>query len=297
MKLSTQTLELSKRFGDENAIRRLATAGFDAIDLTLCRMSDDNSPFVQENYREYAVHLVQVAKECGVTFNQTHCPFEFKWDANPWDRSTWKNYETIIFPRHIRALEVSSLLGATTVVVHPLHHMPYIGNEQYVHDINMDFYRSLLPYCKQWNIRVALENMWQRDPKRRFISYDAVSRSAELAAWVDELADPHFVACLDVGHSALIGEEPEDAIRTLGKERLKALHIHDVDYISDLHTLPFLGKLNWNAIMKSLGEIRYEGELTFEADNFLRYYTDETLDMACRFMAETGRRLIQMVNN
>ncbi len=295
MKLSTQISGMAGRFGDEEAIRRLAAAGYDTLDFSLFQMSRDDSPLNGDNYREYARHMKQVGDECGITFNQSHCPFVFKWDPDWADRSKWTLFDTIIYPRHIRAIEICSILGVENLVVHPLHHMVYAGNEQYVHDINMDFYRSLLPYCKEWNVNIALENMWQRDVKRKYITHDAISTASELAAWVDELNDPHFVACLDVGHSALVGEEPQDAIRYLGKERLRALHVHDVDYVSDLHTLPFLGKLEWHNITAALRDIGYEGELTFEADAFLRNYTNDTVDMACRYMVQTGRRLISMI--
>ena len=110
----------------------------------------------------------------------------------------------------------------------------------------------------------------------------------------DRLGDRYQI-CLDVGHSALIGEEPQDAIRYLGKERLQALHVHDVDYITDLHTLPFVGKLEWNNICQALHDIGYEGELTFEADGFLRNYTNDNIDMACRYMVQTGRYLISLI--
>ena len=295
MKLSTQISGVAARFGDEEAIRRLSAAGYDALDFSLFQMSRDDSPLNGDGWREYTLRMKQVGEECGVEFNQSHCPFVFKWDPDWRDRSTWTYYENVIFPRHIRALEISSLLGIKNVVVHPLHHMVYAGNEQYVHDINMDFYRSLLPYCKQWNVNVAIENMWQRDVKRTYITHDAVSKATELAAWVDELNDPHIVACLDLGHSALVGEEPQDAIRVLGKERLQALHVHDVDYITDLHTLPYVGKMEWHNICAALRDIGYEGELTFEADAFLRSYTNDNIDMALRYMVQTGRYLISLI--
>ncbi|MBQ8005797.1 MAG: hypothetical protein IJ303_05755 [Clostridia bacterium] len=41
-------------------------------------------------------------------------------------------------------------------------------------------------------------------------------------------------------------------IDVLGKDRLKALHVHDVDGHSDLHTLPFFSKIDWNSILKAL---------------------------------------------
>lgn len=288
MLLSTQTGNLAGRFGDEEAVRRLADAGYDCLDYSMFHMSNDDSPMNGDDYRERAQRLREVAEESGVFFNQAHCPFTFKWD-DPVLR------EKVIIPRHIRALEIASILGVKNIIVHPLHHFEYKGHEKEAHDMNMDFYRMLLPYCEKFGINVALENMWQRDRKRKCICDDTCSRATEFAAWIDELNDPHFVACLDLGHCGLVGEEAQDAIRTLGAERLKALHVHDNDYINDQHTLPFLGKMDWKAITAALREIGYTGELTFEADAFLRNYLNEDIGMATKFMVQTGRRLIEMI--
>ena len=160
MKLSTQISGLAGRFGDEEAIRRLAAAGYDSLDFSLFQMSNDNSPFNGDGWREYAQHLKAVGDECGITFNQSHCPFVFKWDPEWNDRSKWTYFDNVIFPRHVRAIEICSIVGVKNLVVHPLHHMVYAGNEQYVHDINMDFYRSLLPYCKEGNVNIALDDWY-----------------------------------------------------------------------------------------------------------------------------------------
>ena len=86
----------------------------------------------------------------------------------------------------------------------------------------MEFYRSLIPYCEEYNIKVALENMWQYP---RTISHSTCSRPAEFVKYMDELNNPCFVACLDVGHAMLVKEKPDDMIRALGGQRLQALHM------------------------------------------------------------------------
>lgn len=288
MLLSTQTAALASRFGDEEAVRRLADAGYDCLDYSMFQMSSDACPLNGDGYLEIAHHLRETADAAGIRFNQSHCPFTFKWEEEGL-------YERVIFPRHIRAMEISSILGVKTMIVHPIHHMAYKGAEQYVHDINMDFYRSLLPYCEKYGVNVALENMWQRERKRKCISDDACSRAEQFAAWLDELNDPRLVACLDLGHCGLVGEEPQDAIRILGGKRLQALHVHDNDYTADQHTLPFLGRMDWTAITTALRDIHYAGELTFEADAFLKYYPNDEVGMAVKFMVQTGRRLIEMI--
>ena len=86
----------------------------------------------------------------------------------------------------------------------------------------------------------------------------------------------------------LCGREPEDAIRTLGHDRLGSLHVHDTDYRADLHTLPGMGSINWKRVTAALAEINYKGEFTLEADNFLKNYPTEHFPAAMRFMAQTA---------
>ena len=90
---------------------------------------------------------------------------------------------------------------------------------------------------------------------------------------------------------ALCGREPEDAIRILGRDRLGALHVHDVDYVNDLHTIPYLGRVNWSNVITALADIGYKGEFTMESDAFLARYPNDFLPTATRFMADTTKYL------
>ena len=156
--------------------------------------------------------------------------------------------------------------------------------------MNMEFYRSLIPLADAHGVRICIENMWQGHPVTHRICDDVCADPHELATYYDTLNDPkHFTVCLDIGHVALCGREPEDAIRILGRDRLGALHVHDVDYVSDLHQLPGIGKINWGNVLQALADIRYAGELTLEADSFLHRYDDAYLPTATRFMADTAK--------
>ncbi|MBQ3126081.1 MAG: sugar phosphate isomerase/epimerase, partial [Clostridia bacterium] len=226
-----------------------------------------------------------LANDRGVTFNQAHAPFVFKWgDQEVWDK--------IAQPRVLRSVEIAALAGAHTIIVHPIHHLPYVGHEEEMHEMNVKYYQDFIPLCQKYGIKVAVENMWQRDPIRKYIIDDVGSRGTSLARLVDELnaiAPDCFTACLDVGHSVLVGEETQDAIRALGGDRLGALHVHDNDYIGDQHTLPGLGRMNWPEISAALKEIGYKGEFTYEADAFLRNFTNDVLPIAVKFMVDVAR--------
>ena len=50
-----------------------------------------------------------------------------------------------------------------------------------------------------------------------------------------------------------------------------------------------MGKINWDSVLGALADIRYEGELTLEADNFLHRFDEAYLPTAVRFMADTAR--------
>lgn len=285
MILSSQNSHLVSAFGHEGAIDIMKEAGYDAIDMSLFCMSNDEDVFNSDGYKARALEIKSYADKVGIPFNQSHVPFTFNWN-NP------NEYEERFFPRQIRGLEITALVGAKIAVVHPIHHLEYKGHEEEMFEENMRFYRSLLPYAKEYDLKIALENMWQYEKKRKIISYDVCSQAVEFARYIDALDDEHFVACLDVGHCGLIGEEAQDAIRILGHDRLKALHVHDNDYRGDTHTLPFLSLMSWEEIMKALADIKYDGEFTFEADRFLLHFPMALKPMASKFMVDTGRYLI-----
>ena len=99
--------------------------------------------------------------------------------------------------------------------------MVYKGHEEEIFQINMDFYRRLIPYCKEYGVKIAVENMWQRDKLRKCIVNDTCNTSAEFIRYVDNLDSEYVVACLDLGHVGLPlrDDEAQDMIRALGHDR------------------------------------------------------------------------------
>ena len=106
------------------------------------------------------------------------------------------------------------------------------------------------------------------------------------------LDSPWFVVCVDVGHAGLTGIEPQSLIRGLDNKTLKALHIHDNDYLDDSHNVPYAGKLNWDEIMKALKDIDYKGDFTLEVVAYLKKMDDAFIEEALAYCAKTGRHLM-----
>jgi len=277
------------KFGNEKAIDLLAATGADCIDYSLFSMVNKDDIFNSDGYIEHAKHLKEYANNKGITINQTHAPFTFNWKHD--------DFNEVIMPSIIRSLEVSGMLGAEYEVIHPLHHYTYKGHEEEIYIENMKYFRSLIPYCKEYNIKIAIENMYQPDPQRKYMSYDVCSTPEEFCRYIDDLDSEYIAGCLDIGHAALIiNQEPQDFIRKVGADRIRALHVHDVDYIHDNHTLPGLCKLNWREIMKALDEIHYKGDFTYEANNFVANFDNEYIPQASKFMVDTAKFLINLTN-
>lgn len=268
------------------------TAGFDALDFSLSDLVNDDSEMYQSNPVEYAERIKRDAEERGLSIRQTHAPFLFQ----NWDDET--HFESVIFPRIVRSLEMSAIMGARITVVHPLHHRVYRGHEDEIFELNMKFYRRLIPYCKEYGIQVAIENMFQKDSRRRCYLIDACNTKEDFIRYIDTLDSEYMVACLDIGHVGLPhrDDEAQDMIRALGHDRLKTLHVHDNSYTEDQHTLPFLGKIDWAEVTRALADIRYDGDLNYEVNTALLNTSDQTFTpLAAKFMADVGRHLIRRI--
>lgn len=283
MLLSTQTDALALRFGELEAIRMLAEAGFDALDYSMFSHGDDH-PVFGEKQADHADWLLAAAKKHGLAFNQAHAPFPTIIEDDP-------AYNERVFPQVAKSIEMAGRLGADQIIVHPTSFSDRRKNKAE----NVRLYEKLAPHAAPYGIKIALENMWQWDASGRIVK-NVCSDAEDFIDILDELDPKRFTACLDLGHCGLVGESAADMIRSLGRDRLTSLHVHDNDHQDDTHTLPYSGKMDWPAITRALADIDYAGDLTLEADHFMVAMPDEFLPAAVRFMQETGRQLMAMID-
>ena len=145
-------------------------------------------------------------------------------------------------------------------------------------------YAEILPFAREWD-----DNAGQAAPA-------ACSSPESFCAHVDALQDDFMVACLDIGHAEMRGlnTSAPEMIHALG-HRLQALHIHDNDKWLDSHQIPFSMNIDFVAVAKALKDIGYAGELTLEADKYLKGKTAEELPEAMAIMAASARRLDELM--
>ena len=291
MKLAMNSQYLVNHLGNDAAAKLIADAGFDCVDYSVMEMVNADCVFNGWNCMEEAENAGKIFRSYGIPVTQTHAPFRFSDFDDP------VAYRERIYPTIVRSVEVSAAMGASIIVVHPLHYMTYAGHEEEIFQLNMDFYRSLIPVCRNCGIKVAVENMFQRDQRRGYIVHDTCSQAEEFCRYIDTLNSEYMVACLDVGHVGLPEQIDEawDVIRKLGHDRLKSLHIHDNDYKDDRHGIPYSGKIDWDQVTKALGEIDYTGEFTYEISMTAAIgRMDRSLYPATlRYISEVGKHLVE----
>ncbi|CAN5378949.1 sugar phosphate isomerase/epimerase [soil metagenome] len=85
----------------------------------------------------------------------------------------------------------------------------------------------------------------------------------ELKDWIDLLGSKMFGANLDIGHSIVIGETIDHAVRTLAG-RIWNMHVEDLPGRKHYHMVPGDGDFDWAALYNALKAIGYDRYLTVE---------------------------------
>lgn len=291
MRLSVETREPALRYGMRRALEMIAEAGFDAVDLSFGKVNPNDDPLHRPDRDGFALSLAAHARELGIGFVQAHAPFRVKY-SDKFDRTT-PAYDDVV-----RALEFAAAAGIPCVVVHALKTPPDDLSLDY-REVSRRYYLSLAPYCEKLGVVIAVENLFYREertgtyyglfPTPRMMTefVRSLNRSVDLLC---------FSVCCDLGHTAVTGLAPEQYIRGMSADLLGSLHVQDTDFLGDRHTLPYMGKQDWDAICRALADIGYRGDFSFELPKYLAAYPDELLPAALEFAAATGRYLIEKIN-
>ena len=281
MKISTEIGSATKIIGEEKAIELIAKAGFDAWDFSMfamCRYDRENNcllendhPLAGNNYLAFARQLKKIGLDNGIECNQSHAPFPIYIDEI---RSYCK-----------RAIECTAEAGGKICVIHPDNHKSA--------EENAEIYNELLPFAKECGVKIATENMfnWYYGPAPA-----ACSSPESFVEHLKAVNDDYFVACLDIGHAELKGLKTSavEMIKAIGP-KLQALHIHDNDKENDKHQIPFSMNIDFNAVVNALKEVDYKGDLTLEANAYLKEFTEENIFEGIKNLAESAKKLREMM--
>ena len=315
MKISTSTFTVldAPGIGDEAGIRLLAEAGFDALDFSFFYWDQDpRFQMSDEEHTAYYRHLKNIADDCGLEIFQAHSPMpDYHYTGDEGDDNLYIRLQT-------RAIKAAALLGARYIVVHPVVPAgdlrpldavpaeeggrlgsstrplddPYASQRAAAQEINYKYYSRLKPYCEEYGIRIAIENLFNYDTKAEKIVPTVCSTAWEMKSYVDMMGRDCFTNCLDLGHALVTGRRPQDMIRELG-DYIGCLHVHDNDGVHDLHQAPRTGIADWAEIMQAIRKIPYKGTFNMEADMFYYGYGQRLYKEAGHFLYCIGKDLVE----
>jgi sugar phosphate isomerase/epimerase len=291
MRLSTSTNIAAflpgpeRKNGFDFCIELCARAGYKVLDLNFCEAMNPYSRMRGEEWEKYVEDIAELGRRWGVEFAQSHLPY---YDIfAPCDPEKVKLMEELIR----RSIIASGRLGVKWAVTHPGTLYGAGPDMEKSLEKNLEYYSRHLKTAEEAGVGIALENdfEYQGPPYQRIYAADVPA----LCKLVDAFNSPAMGVCYDFGHANLTGGFHRENLWIIGG-RLKSTHVQDNDLRHDDHILPFFGKTDWPEAMKGLAEIRYEGDLTFEVQEFARYMPNELKILAVELSLKIGAYLMEL---
>ncbi len=278
------------------AIEIAAEIGADAVDFDTCssrwdyRKSESVFSKSDEEIVAYCKALKKRADELGLIIGQTHGRIAgFRGDP-AWDEAAVKNARLDCLVAKTLGAPVCIMHGVTTI------HMGADADPQMMRDMNFNWFTSVLPFAKQYGIKIATETFGDATGLGCcdfFGNANEFIKSYNRICAVEDFAD-YFVMCMDTGHSnkaTRFNSNPPsaDVIRMLGS-KIKALHLNDNDTLTDQHKIPLTGTLDWEDIFNALDEVGYDGIYNMELN--LAWFGSELVVDTAAFAIKVLRNML-----
>ena len=262
MKISTSCGHgVSAGLSARESLRLMKQAGFQGVDLGLCRCMNEPEKFLTKEWTDAVLEQAHIAKGEGLEIAQSHLPYYPGHLENPGDGSA-EAFGELWLPMYFHALEAAYRAGAKIAVIHPMYHG---GGRQATVDANVYLGEKLRSALKQNGIRLAFENVFIRR-ERKYIR--AFVEEAEVVREIaDALGSDIAGICMDTGHANVFRFDISEYARVLG-DRLICLHVN-ANSGEDEHIIPLTAptwceRMDFEAFSKTLKEIDYTGWYNLE---------------------------------
>lgn len=263
-------------------IRECAKGGYRVLDINFCEAMNPWSRIRDDDWEDYVASLGKLAEECGVVFRQSHLPY--------YDVFAEENRNPVMEMLIERSIIGSGMLGVQWAVTHPC---TDYGCYEASYQRNLSYYAAHLETARKHGLGICLENDFGYIPGTKKPLYCADIQ--ELIALTDGFADPeHMGICYDFGHANLCpGADHRKNLLAIDS-RLRALHVQDNHGRDDEHLLPFHGNTDWAVCMEALAQISYQGDLTFEVQEFGRYLPKDQKHLVVEYSRKIGKILVDL---
>ena len=245
------------------AAERLAALGYEGIDMGFDYWTFDGSPFLADDYLDWAQGIRERADAAGIAYTHAHAPGEA--DAGEWVE---------------RSIRAAAVLGAKYLVVHPVfkdENGKTIDSKLKFVRVNAKAIKQWLPLAEECGVTLLSEN----------ILWGASSDPRIIADLVEAVGSNWFGWCFDTGHAHCCGYAP-DVLTECAVAPL-SLHIQDNDGSGDQHLIPGDGTIDWNVFTNTLKDIGYLGDCVMEAHHQSLEAPDEERDAILTRLLETAQ--------
>lgn len=257
------------------------------MDINFCEAMNPWSRMRDNDWEAYVKELARLGQQWGVTFRQSHLPY--------YDIFRKESHDPTMEMLIERSILASAMLGVRWAVTHP--GTVYSSSDPGVSlHRNLEYYSMHLETARKSGVGICLENDFgfvPGQPNRQLYCSDI----RELVQLVDAFTDPeHLAVCYDFGHANLVsGCNHRENLEMIGS-RLRALHIQDNHGSVDEHLLPFHGNIDWKEAMAGLSDIGYQGDLTFEVQEFGRFFPNDRKHLVVEYSRKIGSVLQDLYN-
>lgn len=268
----------------ETSLRMCAEAGYKELDFCFVDLIAVKTPFSDESWREYITSFAKQAKDLGIKFTQAHATIH--------DFCNDQIDHKVALEWMHRSIEGASILGVEWIVVHPSTRVVNNQIAPSTHNENVAYFKALAEYAKQFNVGIALENMW--GTTRCGVKRYAI-KAEELVKLIEDIDCDNVGACWDTEHGGIEELDQPAAIRLLG-DKLKATHISDFTTIKHVHILPYTGFIHWDDIYKAFADIHYTGVFAYEMQHYLLRMPIQLIPQMLKLSYDVGQYMIGQIN-
>lgn len=252
----------------KESIERFHEAGFESIDLSMTKILAEDFFLLTEDWERQVDEIGETAAKCGMVFSQLHLPYHQKGSPEADPRFKTPGFAERFTEATRRAYIAGGKLGIPWAVAHVMSPVDANGDYKAAAAVNHEYYDKYVEMGVKYGVGTAFENMLSRVKPDKPTCLRYGSHYRQLLDFVDSYADPMVQICWDFGHANVAGFDQCVALREVGK-RLKCVHMNDNFGTGDHHVPPFIGVVDWEAIIPVLAEIGYEGEFSLEIGNYL----------------------------
>lgn len=254
----------------------------------------------EQELEDFFTPFREGARAAGVTINQMHMPYPIFVPTGERSQNDYLFHE--VAPKSVK---LCAFFDCPYLVVHGFKMARFLGSEEAEWERTQAFLDSIAPLAKELGVVLCIENLYERTGGH--IIEGPCCDAKKAAERIDRMNEKYRAQvlgfCFDTGHANLVGLDPSRFITTLGN-RIKVLHIHDNDGISDLHQIPFTftktrenrASTDWDGFVSGLKQISFDGVLSFETAPVLSAFPKQLKMDALKLIAGIGMYFTNEIN-